>query len=440
LRTIIKLNIKSNIQTLIFKLKHSPLFKDSMWSLTGSVLGQGLSLIAGIVVARFLGKDIYGEYGMIKTTLINIAVFSTFGLGYTATKFIAESKNNNKQSIKQIALGSIHITLVTSIFFALLLFVFSRQVAIYLNAEHLSFSLRIFAATIIFNALTTVQIGILAGFNEFKAIAKNKIIVGIITFVLSVVLTYFGDIEGALSALLIATVLNCVLNNIVVHKQLRQYPQSECKPVLIIKKLIAFSLPLTLQEAVYSITSWLNILLLVKLSNYGEIGLYSAAMQWSSIILFIPGVLRNVTLSHLAGNKDDLTQHNKVFKRMILVNFISTLLPCLTVFLLSEFISLFYGESFKRLPLILNISVFTTIFGAVINVYSQEYLSKNMTWRLLFITLFRFSSPLIITYYLIMYNYCEGACGLMLSVLIMSILTVIILHIDYTVKNRNYAF
>jgi O-antigen/teichoic acid export membrane protein len=335
------------MKNAINKLKQSSLFKDSLWSLIGSVLGKGLSLIAGIAVARFLGKDIYGEYGIIKSTLMNIAIFSTFGLGYTATKFVAESKLNSKQNIKQIVLLVTYITLSVSIFLSISLFVFSKSVAVYLNAEHLSLSLKIFSVTIIFNALTTVQIGILAGFNEFKFIARNNTLVGIITFLLSIVLTYLWDIEGALLALLFSNIINCILNNIVVRKQLKLYPSAVYFSSIVIKKMLSFSFPVALGEGLYSLSSWINILLLVKLSTYGEIGLYSAATQWSAIILFIPGVLRNVTLSHLSGTNQNPIYHKKIFKIMITVNFISTFILFLFVFLFSGYISSFYGESFS---------------------------------------------------------------------------------------------
>lgn len=70
--------------------RHNSLFVDSIWALTGNAVGKLCALIAGIFVARFLGRDIYGEYSVIRNTLFVIAVFSTLGLGYSATKFIAE--------------------------------------------------------------------------------------------------------------------------------------------------------------------------------------------------------------------------------------------------------------------------------------------------------------------------------------------------------------
>ena len=71
--------LKIKLSLLFIQLKRSSLFKDSFWALLGSVIGKGLSLIAGIAVARFLGKELYGEYGTIKTTLTYIAIVSTFG-------------------------------------------------------------------------------------------------------------------------------------------------------------------------------------------------------------------------------------------------------------------------------------------------------------------------------------------------------------------------
>ena len=102
----------------IFNLKNraikSRLINDSFWVLLGNGVGKGLALAAGIVVARFLGKEIYGEYGMIRNTLVSIAVFSTFGLGFTATKYVSENKKDNTENISAILYYARNITLVVS--------------------------------------------------------------------------------------------------------------------------------------------------------------------------------------------------------------------------------------------------------------------------------------------------------------------------------------
>ena len=60
------------------RLRNSQLFKDSFWAVFGNGLGNFLLLMAGILIARLLGKDVYGEYGMVKTTMFHMAAFSTF--------------------------------------------------------------------------------------------------------------------------------------------------------------------------------------------------------------------------------------------------------------------------------------------------------------------------------------------------------------------------
>ena len=86
-----------NILDLKNRAIQSRLLNDSFWVLFGNSLGKGLALAAGIVVARLLGKEIFGEYGMIRNTLVSIAIFSTFGLGFTATKYISENRLNNDE-------------------------------------------------------------------------------------------------------------------------------------------------------------------------------------------------------------------------------------------------------------------------------------------------------------------------------------------------------
>jgi len=420
----------------VHRLKKSSLFKDSFWSVAGNAAGHGLALIAGVVVARFLGKEIFGEYGMIKQTLVYIAGFSTFGLGFTTTKFIAEAKNKNNVNIRQIAAGSINITLFMSALLALLLFAFSKQIAVFLEAEHLSLSLQIFAVYVIFNAITIVQIGILAGFKAFKPIAINNAIAGVVTFVLSIVLTYFWGIEGALSALLFASLTKCVLNYIVVRKTLRSYPCSEQQTDGIVKQLLLFSLPITLHEGVYSIVTWLKILLLVKLSNYGEVGLYSAAMQWVFVILFLPGVLRNVALSYLSGTNEGSTQHKKIFNTMIAVNFVSTFIPCLIVFAFSGVISSFYGEDFVSLSAVLSISVFVSVFKAMQSVYAQSYISTNKVWTYFCLNAFYHVLMLILAYFLIRLDVTRGAYMLALAVLIASGIGLLMYHLVTKIMNR----
>lgn len=387
---------------LFNKLISNSLFKDSFWALLGNALGKGLSLVAGIAVARFLGKEAYGEYGIIKNTLVMIAIFSSFGLGYTATKFIAEGKKNYIK-INIIHRLSFKITLITSGAIALLVCVFAKYVAQWLEAPELSSILRWSAVAIVFNAVNATQIGELSGFNAYKQIAINNLWVGIFIFISSIVLTYFWKLEGAVIALVFSYIVNCILNKVSLKKYVKKCLSNTKENKTLRNEIIRFSLPVALQESLYSITHWLNVVILIKLSNYGQLGLSSAANQWTAVMMFVPGALRNVALSHLSQTNQDNLENSKTLKRLLSVNFISTFIPFLVILVLSRWICSLYGPDFDGLRAILNVGIFTAVINSLTNVFTQEFMAMNKNWYLFISRLLRDCS-ILITFYLVLSN------------------------------------
>ncbi|MFD0798207.1 oligosaccharide flippase family protein [Maribacter chungangensis] len=426
--------MKSRFKAFYTKVRQSKFAQDSFWALFGNVLAKAMSLLGAIIVARLLGKEIFGEFGTIRSTLISVAMFSTFGLGYTATKFIAESKDRNPNLIKGIAILTMGISLVLSGILAILLFVFAKYVSdVIFEAPHLVTPVRLVSFWVIFSALTTAQIGILSGFNAFKSMARINTYVGILAFTNSFILTYFFDLNGALIALLCTQIFNCYLNYMEVQKFIpaaNLVGSAEFKALS--KKILKFSTPVAMQEGLYALTSWLTIILLLKFSDYGEVGLYSAAAQWSAIILFIPGILRNVILTHLSENNKDLLKHTEIIRKTILINLVTTVIPFIGIYLLRHWIVGFYGESYKdELDYILAISLFSTIFISISNVYAQAFMSIDKNWYMFGL---RFTRDVLIitgTYLFLINNIYSGALSLVVSNLIIQICFLVIIMFIY---------
>ena len=372
-------------------------------------MGKGLSLIAGIVVARFLGSSLYGEYGTIKSTLLMIAVFSSLGLGYSATKFIAESKTSNdyKRIIATHRIATF-VTYVTSGVIALLLVIGAKQVAIWLEAPHLAGALRLSSIAIVFNAINTTQSGELAGFGAYKELAKNNTIAGIFTFVLSIVLTYLYSFNGAIIALILSLIFNAILNKITITKCIGTKLSIGNIDKQYIKEIVRYSIPIALQESLYSITHWGNVMLLVKFADYTEIGISSAANQWMSVILFIPGALRNVALTHLSASNKDKSRNKSILYKLLSINFVSTFVPFLIILCLSGWLSRLYGESFDGLQLVLNVCVFTAVVNSLTNVLTQEFMAHSKNW-FLFITRLVRDMGILVSLYFALLHFGHGA-------------------------------
>ena len=422
------------ISRIIDIIRHNAIAKDSSWAVVGSAMGKALSMVAGIVIARLLGADVFGEYGMVKSTLAYVATFSTFGLGYTATKYIAQCKPNDTDSIRKIIISSTRITVATSGIMAMLLLLFANKLSV---EPHLIPVLRYTALIIIFNAVNTTQLGLLSGFKDFKTIAINNTIVGIITFLLGTVLTYFFGLDGAVAALFTSTVIQCILNHFAVRrhyhsvaKDKRHISFSELLPIT--KELLIFSLPIALQECVYASASWLRMLVLVKLAGYDELGLYTASNQWFIMILFIPGVLRNVILSHLSSSVSNTEHHTRTFATMLKINIVATLIPATLIAIASPLICHIYGESFDGFLIVLLIAIATSIFGCIAGIYTQEFISRGKNWTILCAYIMREFGALALAYpFLLSDGDRHGASIMYGTVLLMQILYCAVLNHKY---------
>ena len=200
---------------------------------------------------------------------------------------------------------------------------------------------------------------------------------------LCIPLTYYFSLNGALISLLISQIINCIFNYRSIHKQILQLKSQSNKDF--IKELLKFSFPVALQESTYFIGHWGGLLILTKFSSMNEVGMFSAASQWNSIILFIPSMLYNVVISHLSSNLNDNNNQIKVMKIMLCVNFISTLLPLLIIWILSGYIESLYGSSFNGLGSILIVLVSSSIFSCCSNVFRSQFVAHGKNWLLLFI-------------------------------------------------------
>ena len=406
-------------------IARSELFKDSMWALGGSAIGKGFSLVAGIIVARLLGKEVYGEYGIIRTTLTYLAIVSSFGLGYTATKYIADYLKNQSEKIKSFISFAYKVTIIFSAFLTVLQTIFADQIATFINAPHLALVLRYFSILIIVNALTSTQIGVLSGFKKFKEIAYINIIAGFVTFVFSATLPIFWGLSGAIMALLIAYIVQLIISSFVIGKCCQ-----ECKQEAVGKQerreIIKFSFPIALQDSLFSIVHWLTTYILVLFANYGEVGLLSAAGMWQSVVIFIPAMLKNVMFSHLTSSDD----HKTLVNRLLLVNLVSSAFPVIIVAILSKFISTFYGPSFSALPGVLSVSVCSAIFICLADVYSYEFISLGKTWFVFLSRLLRDSIYLCVSYLVISsvhshYSFYMAAIGLLVYILFFLVMMVL---------------
>lgn len=370
------------------RILNSKLFKDSFWAVFGNGLGNFLLLIAGIIIARLLGKDLYGEYGMVKTTMFHIASFSTLGLGFTSTKYIADSISNSPNNLRRIIKTSLETTFGFSFSLCVLLFVFADDLANYINEPQSASAFRALGVIVVLRAINTISAGILAGYKSFKTVGINSVISGGILLVFSSVLTYSYGLVGSFIALSLSQFVNAFLNFIAVVSQYK-IAEKQLEEDTVSKEMLLFTIPVAIQEFTYMLATWGGTMILTKYASLGEVGLWSAASQWYTIILFVPNLLLNVILSYLSGLSKDKTSHSKMLKKMLAINFVCSFIPFIIVYVLAGYISEFYGSTFVGLQEVIRVVTISTVLSCLSNVFHSSLLSEGRNWLLLAFRVFR---------------------------------------------------
>lgn len=416
----------SAIHPFFRRIEASPLgsrmASGAFWSIGGAVISRGLMLIASILVARMLGREVYGEYGMIRTTVSMFLVFAGFGLGMTATKHVAECRITDPERAGRIMAISWLFAVVTGTLVAVALYIFAPWVATHtINAPHLVGELRIGAFILLLNAVNGAQTGALAGFEAFRSIAKVNLWTGLASFPLLIGGAYWGGLRGAVWALGANMIINWLLNHLALRREAERFkvPFSSVGCFAEWPILWRFSLPAALGGMMVSPVVWAsNAMLVNQPGGYGQMGLFDAANQWRMAILFIPGVVGQIVLPMLANLNapDDQNRYKKVLKYNALINAGVAFVVALPVALLSRPIMQSYGLDFEEGALALVLLSISTILVTLNSVVGQAIASKGRMWigfsfNLMWATVF-----LILSYYFIQNGY--GVTGLALANLI----------------------
>lgn len=416
---------------------YSKLFKDSFWAIVGNGIGNALLLISGILIARLLGANLYGEYGVVKTNMFYMAGFATFGLLYTSTRYIARYIKKDDTRVIGIIKAATKITFVFSSIMALCLLMSANLLETLLDAPGISSAFRALSIIIIFKALASTSNGILAGLSEFKHLAYSTSISGIAMFISCIPFTYLFGVYGALTALAISQFMNLSINYFYIYKackKLQIYYISEVKTI----DLLKFSFPIALQEISYALCNWAGIVLLTKLSSLNQVGLYTATAQWNAVIMVIPGMLANVVLSHLSSTEGK--QQQKLIYRVLLVYFLCTIIPFLIVYILSDVIISFYGSDYSAMKTVLRLNILITIPACCSEVFKAELIAIGKTWLLFSFRMIKDILLVIFAWFLLISHHGNnGAFYYSLSVLIGTMVFFIAMVLAYrlVVKKHN---
>ncbi len=366
---------------LAYRMMHG-----TFWSALGAGSTQFMTLLTSVLAARLLGRQQFGQYGVLMTTLGMFGVVAGFGVGATATRYIARFRSTNQARAGRIVALSRLVAVMAGGLATMALYGGAPLLATrMLAAPHLLPLLQIGSLQVLLSSLNSTQYGILAGFEAFQAVARLSLINAVLAFVLMVIGILWQGLYGAVLGQLLAIALGLLLGEWAVRAEMRRHGifcrYSGCTAER--RVLLDYSLPAVLSGIMVTPITWCAMALLVNQADgYAEMGLFNAANSWQKVILFVPGCLGSVALPLLTNLQasESYQSFRRALRYQIGVNALLAAIPAVLISLSSWLILASYGPAFRTGWPVLVVLAYAAVPNAVSAALGTVLASIGAMW------------------------------------------------------------
>jgi len=351
----------------------------------GAIFNQGSTFALNIIVANLLGRDVFGEYAIIQSTLSTLAVVAGLGVGYTATKYVAEFRSTDPQRAGRIIGMLMVLTSTVAAVAALALLSLSGWVATaILDAPALAPVLAIGSGVLFFAPLNGFLIAALAGLESYRSLARGLVWSSIAYLSICTGLACEAGLKGTVVGLAISGFLQFVLLGRALLQQcslhgvrIRYVGVTQERGIL-----LKFMLPAAL-SCTSPLALWVAGTLLVQQpAGYSQMAIYSASFSLMTATLFLPNMVNVVGMSLINHHKG--TGRASEYRRTLWINLaVSTTIVVFAMGVLAAFgrdILRVFGKDFNAGYSVLLILLVSTILQAVSGALYQVIQSHARMW------------------------------------------------------------
>lgn len=353
------------------------------WLSAGSLPAKIATLAATWLVIRILGAYTYGEFTLVRAAVNAFVTVATFGMGRTAAKYVSEFLVTDRERVGRIVALNYAFTFISSLVIAVLFCVLGPQLC---ETPHLARQVRFSSILLVFTAMAGAQTGVLSGFQAYKEIALAVTISGFASVPFYVGGAKVWGLTGAVFGVAAAPFFTCVCNSYFILQFLRKYGITynfrDCW--LEVNVLWKFCLPSTLMSLLMGFTTWgASIMLTRQTSGTSELGVFDAARQIQTTVLYFPILAANVVVPALSelNARSDSYGYRQTVKYNVAINAVFTLLIALILAPFAKFIMQAFGDGFEETGTgALVVLLFSAVVMSIANVYGSVLTSLGALW------------------------------------------------------------
>jgi len=409
--------------------------KGSFHLLWGLVFSTVISSVATIFVARLLGSDLYGLYGIVLIAPTLIGVFRDWGINSAMVRNTAQYLAEGRAAeVRSILVSGIIFEVTLGIALSALSFALSGYLAA--NVFHrpeLTSLIQIASISILASGLINSATATFTGIEKmelnslmliFHSILKTGLMVGLVVLGLGT--------SGAIVGYTVALVAGGLIGIAFVWTQYRHLPKLngfKLEIIAYLKSMLSYGAPLSISVILSGFLGqyFAFLLPIFYVTDNTAIGNFGIASTFVVLIGFFATPITMMlfpAFSKLSPQKDKATLQNvyqfSVKYGSLFVIPVAALVMCLA----EPAVSTLFGQSYASAPLFLALLSLTYFFPALGSLSSSNFLnSQGKTMFIMYLTLLAVAIGLPLGYVLIM---LFGVLGLIVTSLVTGLVTSII--------------
>jgi O-antigen/teichoic acid export membrane protein len=422
--------------------------------LWGLVISTVISSIATIFVARLLGSDLYGLYGIVLIAPNLIGVFRDWGINSAMIRYTAQFRSEDRESeVRNIVVSGIIFDIILGIALSAVSFALSGYLAVTVfHRPEITSLMQIASLSILAGGLINAATAAFTGIEKMELNSVMLILQSVIKTVIMIVLVILGfGTSGAVLGYTIAMIIAGLVGVALVWTQYRNLPKLNNVKLEIqayTKSMLSYGVPLSLSTIISGFQGQFYAFLLpiFYLTDNTAIGNYGIASTFVVLIAFFATPITTMlfpAFSKLNPQKDKETlryvfQFSIKYASLLVVP-VTALVMCLA----EPAVSTLFGETYSTAPLFLALFAISYLFTAFGSLSMGNFIiSQGKTTFYMYLFLLQAAVGFPMGYILIMQF---GVLGLIVTTIVTQLLVIIIMlywirnHYELTVDWRSSA-
>ena len=365
-----------NTQEKKEEYKISPYIKESTidakasnatkWSLLTEIFARLATPIANMILARLLMPEAFGLVATITMVLSFAEIFTDAGFQKYIIQHEFKSKDEFKDAVQVAFWSNVGLALIIT----LQIFIFRDQIAYIVGNEDLGVHIAVAGLTILFNAISSVHIGVFKREFEFKRLFWVRLAISLVPIIITVPAAY---VLRSFWALIIGNIVKSIVQAAIIIPSSKVGVRAFYS-IEIFKEMFSFSFWTLIESISIWLTSNIDVFIIGRILDNHYLGLYKTAITTiSTYVGIIAAAITTVlfaTLSRYQNNQEKFLETYFRFQRKLAI----FLIPIgVGIFVFRDLVvKILLGSQWMEVSLFLGLFALFNVYGTEICYFASE--------------------------------------------------------------------